>query len=207
MDDTQKIIYCSNIRSALDPNSQKLHMDPLNDDTVLDPIIKSHHYHAPSDSSAHGENLVMLMPIVDPNDLVGRTFLVTPQPDGQCFHAHIIRAIEDHERDLASNSECIHFLCSVNDDQFEEIMSYNDLLSSLEEDWEDIVWKFKCISVHQGPLTPKDKDWNRSAYNLMVEWESGEITTEPLSIIATNDPISCAVYARDNNLLDIDGWK
>jgi hypothetical protein len=147
------------------------------------------------------------MPIVDPNDLVGRTFLMAPQPDGQRFRARIVRAIEDHERDLANNSERIHFLCSVNDDQFEEIMSYNDLLSSLEEDGEGIVWKFRRISAHQGPLTPKDKDWNGSAYNVMVEWENGEITTEPLSIIAADDPVSCAIYARDNNLLDVDGWK
>ena len=86
-------------------------------------------------------------------------------------------------------------------------MSYNDLLRSLEDDGEGIVWKFKCISAHQGPLTPKDKDWNGSTYNIMVEWENGEITIEPLVIIAADDPVSCAVYTRDNNLLDIDGWK
>jgi hypothetical protein len=145
--------------------------------------------------------------IVDANNLVGRTFLMAPQPDGQCFRAHIVQAIEDHERDLAYNSECIHFLCSVNDDQFKEIMSYNDPLSSLEEDGENIVWKFKCMSAHQGPLMPKDKDWNGSAYNVMVEWENGEITTEPILIIAADNPVSCAIYARDNNLLDVDGWK
>ena len=41
----------------------------------------------------------------------------------------------------------------------------------------------------------------------MVGWENGEITTEPLLIIAADDPISCAIHARDNNLLDVDGWK
>jgi hypothetical protein len=134
MDDTQKIIYRSNICSALDPNSWNLCMDPLNDDPISDPIIKSRQDHAPPDPLNHGENLAVLMLIVDPNDLVGRTFLMVPQPDGQRFRAHIVRAIEDHERDLANNSERTHFLCSINDDQFEEIMSYNDILSSLEED-------------------------------------------------------------------------
>jgi hypothetical protein len=86
-------------------------------------------------------------------------------------------------------------------------MSYNDLLCLLEDNGEGIVWKFKCISAHQGPLTPKDKDWNGSSYNVMVEWENGEITTEPLAIIAADDPVSCAVYTRDKNLLDIDQWK
>ena len=123
-DDTRKIIYRSNIRSALDPKSRNLRMDPLNDDPILDPVIKSRQNHAPSDSSNHGENLAMPMPVVDPNDLVGRTFLMAPQPDGQRFRACIIQAIEDHERDLANNSEHIHFLCSINNDQFEEIMLY-----------------------------------------------------------------------------------
>ena len=154
-DNTRKIIYHSNIRSAVDPKSQNMCMEPLNDDPVLAPIIKSRHDHASSDSSHHGETLATLMPmpIVDPNDLVGHTFLMAPQPNGQRFRAHIIRAIEDHERNLACNSECTHFLRSVNDDQFEEIISYNDLLSSLEEDGENILWKFKCISAHQGEWT------------------------------------------------------
>jgi hypothetical protein len=86
-------------------------------------------------------------------------------------------------------------------------VSYNDLLNHLEEDDENTVWKFKWITAHQGPLTPKDNDWNGSAYNIMIEWENGEITSKPLSIIAANDPVSYALYARDNGLLECDGWK
>jgi hypothetical protein len=98
--------------------------------------------------------------------------------------------------------------CSINDDQFEEFMSHNDLLSSLEKDGEmNTVWHFQCITGHQGPLTPKDKDWNGSSYNVMIEWETGEITDEPLAIIPADVPVTCAIYARDNKLLDLDGWK
>jgi hypothetical protein len=42
-------------------------------------------------------------------------------------------------------------------------------------------------------------------YNLMVEWETGEITTEPLHMIAADDPVTCAIYAKDNDLLDLPG--
>ena len=42
---------------------------------------------------------------------------------------------------------------------------------------------------------------------MTMEWENGEITPEPLSIIAMDAPVACAVYARDNNLLDKPGWK
>ena len=39
-----------------------------------------------------------------------------------------------------------------------------------------------------------------------VEWETGEITYEPLSIIAADDPVTCAAYAKENDLLAVEGW-
>jgi hypothetical protein len=41
----------------------------------------------------------------------------------------------------------------------------------------------------------------------MIEWENGEITTEPLSVLAIDDPITCAMYALENNLLEKPRWK
>jgi hypothetical protein len=41
----------------------------------------------------------------------------------------------------------------------------------------------------------------------MVEWANGETTMEPLQIIAKDDPVTCAIYAKDNGLLDTPGWK
>ena len=42
---------------------------------------------------------------------------------------------------------------------------------------------------------------------MTIEWENGEITDEPLSIIAIDAPLACAKYAKKNNLLDLPGWK
>ena len=39
-----------------------------------------------------------------------------------------------------------------------------------------------------------------------MEWETGEITYEPLSIIAADDPVTCAAYAKENDLLALEGW-
>jgi hypothetical protein len=65
-------------------------MEPLDDDKVLAPIIQSRHDLDPVDSSDHGEenDLAMWIPVVDPNNLVGRTFLMPPKEDGQCFRPH-----------------------------------------------------------------------------------------------------------------------
>ena len=37
--------------------------------------------------------------------------------------------------------------------------------------------------------------------------ETGEVTLEPLSVIAADDPITCAAYAKEKNLHNLDGWK
>ena len=37
--------------------------------------------------------------------------------------------------------------------------------------------------------------------------ETGEFTAEPLTIIAADDPMTCAIYAREKDLLDKPDWK
>ena len=87
-------------------------------------------------------------------------------------------------------------------------MAYNEILERLEEDDNNpTVWKFKRIVSHQGPLSHNHPSYMGSTYNVTMEWENGEITPEPLSIIAKDAPVACAIYARDNNLLDTPGWK
>jgi hypothetical protein len=71
----------------------------------------------------------------------------------------------------------------------------------------DIVWKFKHIVSHQGPITSNHPDYNGSTYNLLIEWENWETTKELLQVIAKDDPVTCAIYAKDNGLLDLPGWK
>jgi hypothetical protein len=44
-------------------------------------------------------------------------------------------------------------------------------------------------------------------YNVLVGLENGEIMSKPLSILAIDDPVTCAIYARENDLLELDGWK
>ena len=87
-------------------------------------------------------------------------------------------------------------------------MAYNKILEHLEADEENpIEWKFKRIVSHQGPLRPDHPSYMGSTYNVVMEWENGEITPEPLGIIGADDPVACAIYARDNGLLDTPGWK
>jgi hypothetical protein len=60
------------------------------------------------------------------------------------------------------------------------------------------MWKFWKIISHEV---------QGSKITLLIKWENGEITKEPLSIIAADDPVTCAIYARENGLLNQPGWK
>ena len=68
-DDTNKIIFHSNIHTACDPESLNLHQHPLNDSSLA-PVIQSHH-DSPSSTLGNGEPpsapilLLMLMTLLD----------------------------------------------------------------------------------------------------------------------------------------------
>ena len=68
------------------------------------------------------------------------------------------------------------------------------------------LYRSRAIIRHQGPLLASDPDWKGTKYNVQVEWETGEITFEPLSIIDADDPVTCAAYAKENDLLALEGW-
>ena len=68
------------------------------------------------------------------------------------------------------------------------------------------LFKFRSIIGHKGPLAESDPDWKGSKSNVPVEWETGETTYEPLSTIGADDPVTCAAYAKENDLLAVEGW-
>jgi hypothetical protein len=47
---------------------------------------------------------------------------------------------------------------------------------------------------------------NPHAKNLRLD-PLEEITSEPLNIFGTDNPVTCAVYAREHRLLEEEGWK
>jgi hypothetical protein len=94
------------------------------------------------------------------------------------------------------------FICKVPNSNVDEIFTYNEILDHIEKDNSDIesdteqLFKFRRIAAHQGPFRPSDKDWKGSSYNMLVEWETGETTYEPLKAIAADDTVTCAEYAK-----------
>jgi hypothetical protein len=121
-DNTHWIIHRSNIRLAADPSARNLCLDPLNDKPPE--VIWS--LHKASHASDHGENFSLhsMEPtdehpytestpdpserpstgndtvIVNPQELLGCTFLMDTQEDGQRFRARIVECISNHESNV-----------------------------------------------------------------------------------------------------------
>jgi hypothetical protein len=153
--DTRRIIYHSNIRSATDPNAQNLHLDPLNDEPpeVVRSLCKaspasdhgadfSLHSMEPTnenpESPSTGDDTV----IVDPQQLLGCTFLMDTHKDGQRLRAHIVECISDHEANVHCSDDHVKIRISVNEDEYEEIITYNKLMDFINKNQENnaIVW-------------------------------------------------------------------
>ena len=153
------------------------------------------------------------MPTFDPSDLIGRTFLLPPEENGERHRAKVTRkVVEIIDQEDGKRVENINFILDIGNGKVEELISYNQLLEHLENagdydmGMDQELYKFRAIIGHQGPLLASDPDWKGSKYNVQVEWKTGEITFEPLSIIAADDPVTCAAYAKENDLLALEGW-
>ena len=224
-EDTQRIIIRSGVRSALRTTTNQRLASPSGEGTTLpfpipysqqsqnslplDPLDAStpNFEHFVKSQTGEDEDTPIPMANIDIPNLLGRSFLLPPEDNGERHMAKVID-IDDHGQTL----EDIKFKLKINKDQAEEILSYNQLMDYIQkgtdaEEDPDSLFKFRDIVAHQGPLESTDPNHKGSKYNVMVEWESGEVTYEPLTLISKDDPITCAVYAKKHDLLDTTGWK
>ena len=165
---------------------------------------------ADKDAAETGEDGEPKTPLIihGPDDLVGRLFSLDPEADSQQFRALVMECLTDFKNDLETNKERIKYLCVLNNDNHEELLTYNQIVDFLTRDAENpLLWKFQHIFLVQGPLKQGYKDCNGSSYNVMVEWLNSKITTFPLDILGADNPVNCVQCARNNGLLDTPGWK
>ena len=141
-------------------------LDPLDESTPnFEQLVNS--------QSGEDEDNPMPMANIDVPNLLGRSFLLPPEDNGERHMAKIID-IDDHGQPL----EDIKFKMKINKDQAEEIMSYNQLMDYIQkgtdaEEDPDSLFKFRDIVAHQGPLViqfPPEMDENWLRYELL-NWQ------------------------------------
>ena len=226
---TQKIIYRSAVRPITKSNpNHRLDIDggesgasmgdsegskPTKTPKVPTVFIKSKQDDA-------GPSIIKPMPEFDPDSLIGRTFLLPPQENGERLRAKVTKkVVEEIEAADGNRIPNINFILNINfirdiiEGKVEELITYNQLLDHLEQadeqdnSMDQELYRFRAIIGHEGPLKETDPNWKGSKWNVQIEWETGEITFEPLSVIAADDPITCVAYAKEKNLYNLDGWK
>ena len=136
-----------------------------------------------------------------------------PEENGERHRAKVTRqVVEIIDQDNVQRIENINFILDIGNGKVEELISYNKLLEHYENGQDHDMgmdqefYRFRANIGHQGSLLASGPRWKGSKYNVQVEWETGEITFEPLSIIAADDPVTCAAYAKENGILALEGW-
>ena len=201
-DDTDQVIIRSCVRSGLDPLNPNLRATGETSTPIL--------FSASDLSGLDVDSHTLKLPHFSPDELIGLTF-IRDMDDGSKYRATVARQIVDTD---AANHQAIKFLVEMSNGQLDEIIAYNELSDIIEDQHEaelhapgDSTYAFRAINDHQGPLTSANKRYKGSSYNLLVHWEDGSETYEPLSVMAKADPVTCAQYAQDHDLLDTPGWK
>jgi hypothetical protein len=222
-DATEKVVARSAVRSALNPQHPNLRAEqPLQShdaDLLPDggemsprgkPILHSaQEISVDLDPGRFVNPSDLKLPKFTPEELLGLTFIHETN-DGQKVRAKIVRAIQKMDDDAHTN---IKFLVELGEKAYDEIMTYNELTEIIEKQNEEEVndpnchWVFKEVKNHVGPLKKNHPDYKGSSYNVLVAWEDGQETYEPLDMMIKDDPVTLAKYAEENNLLKEDGWK
>jgi hypothetical protein len=112
------------------------------------------------------------------------------------------------------SSKHIKFLVKIGDNEFDKIISYNQLSHIVEaqeemqsETLHDAIWSFHGISSQKGSLALTHSDYKGSSYHILIQWDEGSKTMEPLDTIIKNHPVTVSLYATEHNLLDTLGWE
>ena len=125
------------------------------------------------------------MPTFDPSDLIGRTFLLPPEENGERHRAKVTRqVVEIFDQDSGQRVENINFILDIGNGKVEELISYNQLLEHLENaqdrdmGMDQELYRFRSIIGHQGPLLPQIQ--TGKGVNVMVKL-NGRLGRLPLN--------------------------
>ena len=109
---------------------------------------------------------------IDPNDLIGRTYLKTIGNDGDQVRMKVISYIDRKTRNNNNNKDSIKFISKNGDESYQDIITYNQLLDKVEEydnSYGDGLTNFQSIVSHEGPLNTSDPRYKGSKWNFSIK--------------------------------------
>ena len=198
-DDTGEIIHRSVVRPADDPKNPnpRVFPDGIEAATTTKNIDTAPAVYDIYDAM-NMEPGTYKLPSIDPDNIIGTTFLREREVDGSVHRAEVIKRLENMD------GQTDQYLVSLGDGKRQDVMTYGEIIDIIERQNadeiadEDKFWSYKAISGHR----KVGRTWE-----VLVKWEDGSESWEPLSAIKGQDPVTLAIYAKDNDLLDTEGWK
>ena len=102
--------------------------------------------------------------IINLDDLLGRTFLLPMDENGERKRATISEHVKDLCQQQVSREDQLRFKLKIDEDQPDDLISYNQLMEYLEDKTdtgplEDGLHRLKCTKDHEGPCTSSEVDW------------------------------------------------
>ena len=183
--DSHQLIARSVIRSAEIPESENRRV------SFIDGLDDGHTARSPAildirDFQPNGN-----LPIIDPHDLLGKIFKVNHE--GSILKAEVKELNDD-------NTYLIEYA-----DGKETNFTYAELTDLLNKENEDgnEYWTYSEILDHR----KNTKKNGKQVMEVLVKWDTGEPTWEPLNVIKTDDPVTVAAYVKKKNLEDNPYWK
>jgi hypothetical protein len=137
-------------------------------------------------------------PTLNAEHLLARTFITNPDFIGIQKRAKIKDIEATGEKALDGKQPPFKFQYKVGDKRFEEIVTYNRMLEWVEQD-QDKDYFFWIVGI-------EDHKRIRGKWYVLIRWASGLTSWKLLATTKADDPVTVAMYAKCNNLLDTDGW-
>jgi hypothetical protein len=115
-----------------------------------------------------------------PEDLIGKVYLCEDKGHGDFVRAEVVRQLKKHNDETR---RAIQFLVETGEgeNKVEHIVDYVMLCdiieaqaATIEEAPTEVIYTFKSIFSHQGPLTVKDTWYKGSSWNILIEWDGRE---------------------------------
>jgi hypothetical protein len=153
------------------------------------------------------------LPTIDPSELIGRTYIELPQDDGTQRRVTIKEVTPEYKSEVEIAPDLYKFKCQVGQDQFEEIMTYNQMRNHVEQSiLKEGMSEYLEIINFRKVLSKKGTPYKNPRWEVHLHWDDGSRTWEPLNSIAEHDHAACALFASDKThkgerLIDQPGWQ
>lgn len=130
------------------------------------------------------------LPTFDPTEIVGKKFL--KDINGNPHKAEVVEQVDP-----------TRFKVVIGDGDREEILTYNEIMDFIDKKWNpddnEQTFIFESVLDH--------RKGQNGRYEVLVKWQTGEETWEPLKEMIQADPVTLAKYAMEHDMLNTPQWK